>query len=160
MGLFLWKVINVLSDGHTPEEQVKQILNIAAILPGQQPTRRFSIPERNHSLDKIPQHDGAQPQVHPAPVPQASVPTLAGKGDLVDFREEPLTQHPPTKDPAPGYTDIRDAPVVPGMAPSGNLSHGMQTMNLNEGPDRVASPSLHRMDTETHTLDEFHDAEA
>ncbi|TID15939.1 Oxysterol-binding protein [Venturia nashicola] len=153
-------IISAKIDGRTPEEQVKQILNIAAILPGQQPNRRFSIPERNHSLDKVPQHDVAQAGMRPAPVSQASVPTTEGKGDLIDFREEALTQHPPTSKPAPGYTDIKDAPVVTGMAPTGNLAHGMQTMNLNKGPDRVASPSLHRMDTETHTLDEFHDAEA
>jgi hypothetical protein len=31
---------------------------------------------------------------------------------------------------------------------------------LNQGPDRVASPSLKRLDTETHTIEEYHDAEA
>lgn len=134
---------------------MKQILNIAAILPGQQPSRRFSIPERNQSLDKVRQHDEAQPDVHPG-----TVPTPEGKGGLIDLRGETLTQHPPTWKPAPGYTDIKDAPVVPGMAPTENLIPGMQTMNLNQGPERVASPSIRRMDTETHTLDEFHDAEA
>lgn len=35
------------SDGATPEEQTKQILDIAPILPGQKPQRRFSIPEKS-----------------------------------------------------------------------------------------------------------------
>lgn len=148
-------MVNVLSDGSTPEEQVKQILNIAAVLPGQQPNRRFSIPERNHSLDKFVQHDVDQTDEHLTPVPAPE-----GKRDLIDFREEPLTHHPPTTKPAPGYADIKDAPVVSEMAATGEITHGMQTMNLSHGPDRVASPRLHRMDTETHTLDEFHDAEA
>jgi hypothetical protein len=153
-------IINIYSDGHTPEEQVKQVLNIAAILPGQQPTRRFSIPERNHSLDKVPQYHESQPQNHPASIPESAVPAPTPKGDLIDFNEEPLLQHPPTKNPASGYTDIKDAPVVPGMAPTGDLSHGMQKLNMNQEPDRIASPSLRRLDSETHNFDEFHDAEA
>lgn len=153
-------IIDIYSDGHTPEEQVKQVLNIAAILPGQQPNRRFSIPERNHSLDKAPQLHEAQPQEHPAPIPETTAPPPAPKRDLVDFNQEPLTQHPPAKNPAPGYTDIKDAPTIPGMAPTGDLSHGMQKMDLNPGQDHVALPSLRRLDTETHTMDEFHDAEA
>jgi hypothetical protein len=154
-------IIDNSSDGQTPEEQRKQVLNIAAILPGQQPNRRFSIPERNHSLDKVPQHNEPEPQSHPATIPESTTAPPASKGDSIDFgQQEPLTQHPPTEKPAPGYTDIKDAPVVPGMAPTGDLSHGMQNMNLNQGPDRVASPSLKRLDTETHTIDEYHDAEA
>lgn len=150
------------SDGHTPEEQVKQILNIAAILPGQQPTRRFSIPERNYSLDKIPQYDGvqSQSQSQPAPTAETKAPAAAPQQDLIDFSEESLPQHPPTEEPGAGYADIKDAPVIAGMAPTGDLAISAQKMHLNQGPDRVVSPSLQRLDTETHTIEEFHDAEA
>jgi hypothetical protein len=153
-------IIDIYSDGHTPEEQVKQVLNIAAILPGQQPNRRFSIPERNHSHDKVPQHHESHPQSHPEPIQESADPAPAPKGNLSNSNKEPLLYHEPTTNPAPGYTDIKDAPVVPGMAPTDDISHKVQDLDLNQGLDRVASPSLRRLDSVTHELDEFHDAEA
>ena len=43
---------NVCSDAQTPEEQVKQILQIHAVLPGQKPEKQFSIPQRGESLSR------------------------------------------------------------------------------------------------------------
>jgi hypothetical protein len=44
------------SDGKSPEEVTKQILQIHAILPGQKPERQFNIPVRSNS-----HHQGNQP---------------------------------------------------------------------------------------------------
>lgn len=82
------------SDGATPAEQTKQILEVAAILPGQTVQRRFSIPER-----KI-----EQPQNH--------------TDDLIDF----------------GQNDQPTLKVQPG--------------------------AVARKDSDTHSLDEFVDAES
>ncbi|KAF1930488.1 uncharacterized protein M421DRAFT_58969 [Didymella exigua CBS 183.55] len=46
-------VINAKFDGQTPEEKVKQILQIYAILPGQKPDKQFSIPQRGESLSRV-----------------------------------------------------------------------------------------------------------
>ncbi|KAF3038608.1 hypothetical protein E8E12_001013 [Didymella heteroderae] len=45
-------VLNAKIDGQTPEEQVKQILQIHAVLPGQKPEKQFSIPQRGESLSR------------------------------------------------------------------------------------------------------------
>jgi len=42
-------IINAKVDGKTPEEVVKQILQIYAILPGQKPDKQFNIPERTNT---------------------------------------------------------------------------------------------------------------
>ncbi|KAL1602922.1 Oxysterol-binding protein OBPa [Nothophoma quercina] len=50
------------SDGKTAEEQVKQILQIHSILPGQKPDKQFSIPQRTNSIQQAPaqqQENGA-----------------------------------------------------------------------------------------------------
>ncbi|OJD36737.1 oxysterol binding protein [Diplodia corticola] len=67
-------IIRTKVDGATPEEQTKQILNIAAILPGQTVERRFSIPGRktesqhqNQTEDLIDfgQHDASTAKTGP-----------------------------------------------------------------------------------------------
>ncbi|OMP86509.1 Oxysterol-binding protein-like protein OBPa [Diplodia seriata] len=67
-------IIRTKIDGATPEEQTKQILNIAAILPGQTVERRFPIPERktesqhqNETEDLIDfgQHDASTAKTGP-----------------------------------------------------------------------------------------------
>jgi hypothetical protein len=153
-------IIDIYSDGHTPEEQVKQVLNIAAILPGQQPNKRFSIPKRNHSHDKVPQHHESHPHSHPATIQEPADSTATPKENSSNSNKVPLIYHEPMAKPAPGYTDIKYAPVVPGMAPTDDISHKVQDLDLNQGLARVASPSLRRLDSVTHELDEFHDAEA
>jgi hypothetical protein len=51
---FFHNAAKISRDAKTPEEQTKQILQIAAILPGQTPKRRFSIPSRSNSLERVP----------------------------------------------------------------------------------------------------------
>lgn len=70
------------SDGTTPEEQTKQILNVTAILPGQTVDRRFSIPER---------------KCDPALQNQTD--------DLIDFGQS----DEPAKRPQPGSVERKDS---------------------------------------------------
>ena len=71
-------------DAPTPEEQVKQILNIAAILPGQKPSSKFRRPTRRES--ELSRHD-SRPETHPHVVP-ASAPVEQRGGDLIDFSND------------------------------------------------------------------------
>lgn len=51
---------NIYSDGHTPDEVIKQILQIHAVLPGQKPDKQFSIPQRNNSIQQPAEEHTAQ----------------------------------------------------------------------------------------------------
>jgi len=160
-------IISAKIDAPTPQEQVKQILNIAAILPGQQPNRRFSIPERNYSLDKVPTRQDSQPQNDShveAPAAKAAT------GNLIDVGEEPVVRPATTSASQQSVPNTQNGPPAPPRAqsPQANLidvSDGVNKLDLNSGNskehvERVQSPSLRRMDTETKQIDEFHDAEA
>ncbi|CAA9961152.1 Oxysterol binding protein [Pyrenophora teres f. maculata] len=54
-------IINAKVDGKTPEEVVKQILQIYAILPGQKPDRQFNIPSRTNDVQYAQIDGSAQP---------------------------------------------------------------------------------------------------
>ena len=41
---------DIYSDGQTPDEVIKQILQIHAVIPGQKPDRQFNIPQRNNTF--------------------------------------------------------------------------------------------------------------
>lgn len=88
---------NLCRDATTPEEQTKQILNIAAILPGQKPDSKFRIPTRRES--QLSRHD-SQPQTH---VHQASASAKVEPqptGDLIDFGDEPAQLQKPQPEQA------------------------------------------------------------
>ncbi|KAF2124350.1 hypothetical protein P153DRAFT_370803 [Dothidotthia symphoricarpi CBS 119687] len=60
-------IISAKIDGRTPEEQVKQILQIHAILPGQKPDQKFEIPTRNNGVQQTPTEPSV-PDAHTAPL--------------------------------------------------------------------------------------------
>ncbi|KAK7537488.1 putative oxysterol binding protein [Phyllosticta citribraziliensis] len=68
-------IIRATIDGATPEEQTKQILNIAPILPGQKPPqRRLSIPEHNNNNSESDHRQST-----------STVPSAAAHDDPIDF---------------------------------------------------------------------------
>jgi oxysterol-binding protein-related protein 8 len=81
-------------DAKTPEEQTKQILNIAAVLPGQSPERRFSIPSRKSTADVATGAEAVKQAAGTEHAPASAIP--AGKTgsreekheDLIDFGQE------------------------------------------------------------------------
>jgi len=165
-------IINAKIDAPTPEEQVKQILNIAAILPGQKPDRRFSIPRRNtnNSLKQVPSRQDPQPQDQ-----QQQHLGSAANGNLIDLEPDSVVRQA-TSSAEHGVTGIQKEP--PGSAsnpgaPSKQLNeanlldlsgdmHKLDIGNRRETKDfdDPHSPSLRRMDSETQDVDEFHDAES
>jgi hypothetical protein len=156
------------SDGHTSEELTKQILNIAAILPGQQVDRRFSIPERKSSgtsrVDSQDQQVVSQKQQD-----------NNTDDNLIDLQADPAPQQEGATAKKQGLPavqkDLLGAVEQPDAVEKTNLvelSDGVQKLGVNENPAPRASrfeeppqsPSLRRMDSETQAVDEFHDAES
>lgn len=62
------------SDGKTPGEVVKQILQIHAILPGQRPDTQFNIPSRTSSISHPNTHETTQP-IQQVPTEQSALPS-------------------------------------------------------------------------------------
>ena len=74
------------SDGKTPDEQTKQILQIATILPGQEVDKRFSIPSRKSTMS-----------VTENAAPAAPAPT-EGEKDEPTKSEDAKPSEPPSAD--------------------------------------------------------------
>lgn len=75
-------LLTLKSDGRTSEENVKQILQIHAILPGQKPDRQFSIPSRTDSF-KLTQAHTSQPTepVQPVESSQTTLPIRSAQNE-------------------------------------------------------------------------------
>lgn len=117
---------------------MKQILHIAAILPGQVPHRQFSIPSRNNSVAQVPT------QSAPHGYPQSPKPAAQHTESLIDL-DEPAVQ---PKEPAP-RTSSQQEELMKGVPPS---------KLLNSNPVEPSSgKSLKRLDSDTKEEDEFHD---
>jgi hypothetical protein len=91
-------VINAKIDGQTPEEQVKQILQIHAVLPGQKPEKQFSIPQRGESLSR--QQTQEQPPAQPA-----SGASLAQPGQQGVLAHQGAQQQPPIQRESQQYAE-------------------------------------------------------
>ncbi|KAF2679896.1 hypothetical protein K458DRAFT_421962 [Lentithecium fluviatile CBS 122367] len=173
-------IINARVDGKTPDEQVKQILQIAAILPGQTPRRKFSIPSRSNSLERVPtRRKSHEPVPHlPHHLPHHETPHPHKEqhqhqhqqpvGNLIDLSDPvpnpPAVKHAPTSNPA-------NPPLLPleksrspsdSKAPNNEHKYGQELrppklLNSVHG-EPTKGKTLKRFDSETHSEDEFHDA--
>ncbi|KAF2623113.1 hypothetical protein BU25DRAFT_350846 [Macroventuria anomochaeta] len=88
-------IINARVDGQTPEEQVKQILQIHAILPGQKPDKQFSIPHRNNSIQQTPSQQ--QPADQQQPAQSANGASLEHPEQQRILAQEGAQQQPPVQ---------------------------------------------------------------
>ncbi|KAF2430461.1 hypothetical protein EJ08DRAFT_612544 [Tothia fuscella] len=163
--------INAKVDGQSPEELTKQILSIAAILPGQQVDRRFSIPERKAPLQVSSVQGSTDAQVSSTQIEQGQNST---NGDLIDTDPGHVLRPPTTG--AGQHNDILPAiqnnpPGAPQTAGAAGkktnlekLADGTQKAPLSgsrgHGGGGSELPSLRRMDSETNAVEEFHDAES
>ncbi|KAI4627145.1 uncharacterized protein J4E87_004487 [Alternaria ethzedia] len=88
-------IINAKIDGKTPDEVVKQILQIYAILPGQKPDKQFNIPSRA-SEAHLPQAQGAVQPAEQVPVGQSAQSTETLQpvpSEPTSVQSRPVTQH-------------------------------------------------------------------
>ncbi|KAF2469021.1 oxysterol binding protein [Lindgomyces ingoldianus] len=150
-------IINAKIDGKTPGDQTKQILQITAILPGQDPHRRFSIPSRKSSLEHVPTRRSyeVQREPQPPPHPQPGQPTI---GDLIDLSDPvPRPKEEPQPKPQP-----KPKPEINSLERKGPEDFLPPKILHSQNQPDSAKPKdfLKRMDSETHEEDEFHDAYA
>jgi len=157
------------SNGSTPEEQTKQILAVAPILPGQKSSEKNPIPPHTHSI--LPTSQPAQETV-----------LESTENDLIDFG----------KDDSPASAASAAPPAIPSHFPSDlkaaqlqnngqqqrELEKTLRSTSTSPPPENQSSildfhndlqtnlPSstmkpaaLKREDTDTKSLDEFVDAE-
>ncbi|KAF2875888.1 oxysterol binding protein [Massariosphaeria phaeospora] len=164
-------IINAKVDGKTPEEQVKQILQIAAILPGQTHSRQFAIPTRTNTPDRVPTHQTVPDvnleaqQPHAPPAPQQQQPPLAPpsqytSGNLIDFSDpvpDPNRMHAPLQSqeriphPEPLATSSREDDLMKGIPPS-------KLLHSTRGQPPKGAGTITRTDSETREVEDFHDA--
>ncbi|KAF1816179.1 Oxysterol-binding protein [Eremomyces bilateralis CBS 781.70] len=129
-------IINAQIDGKTPEEQTHQILQIAAILPGQINPSRFRIPSRSSSIDATTSHPSPRQSTHVTPRTSISEKPEA---DLIDFNQHEDDDRKP--EPAAGETRRETAgmpmglqePLIPQSAASGEK----QGEKVDEGDKKL-----------------------
>lgn len=163
------------SDGKTPEEQVKQILQIHAVLPGQKPDRQFNIPSRTNSLNPTqtpastrniqpvksePQHlpasekevisDFTNLKLDDGLAPRNSLPRDV---KIVDTQNQPITPTHKHKSVPDTISNERKEEIAQELPPS-------KLLHSNPKDEASKNDALRRKDSETQEEDEFHDAES
>jgi oxysterol-binding protein-related protein 8 len=116
-------------DGSTPEEQTTQIMQITAILPGQSPPKRFTIPSR-----------------------KSSVAAESSKSQVVQTENVPTQDDPAKQAQVPGNGLKYD-----GRADT--VTASLKDLDINSSDRTTEHVPVRRMDSQTSEVDEFHDAE-
>lgn len=136
------------SDAKSPDEVVKQILAIHAVLPGQKPEQKFDIPVRTNT------HQNAQPTEPSAPQPPVQLDTHHPAQPVQPAQVPP--QHEPTPfQPLQSQEPQQPQQVLQSQEPVGPPSNLDGAANLE--PDRSLSknrtshPSIIPMETNTGT---------
>jgi len=175
--IYSWKLTLSASDGKTPEEQTRQILGIVAILPGQSPKRRFSIPQRK-STEKVATRNSLNMTTNDAPRSPTSAAAPPNGAIVEQNPTKPVTARRPHAVSAADTTE-RPIQMEPSNGPSSLLKQaasglankmqelkvGDENVNLNKPlpaapKDDDPTPGIKRQDSETGDIDEFQDAEA
>lgn len=155
-------IINARVDATTPEEQVKQILQIHAVLPGQKPDKQFSIPQRNNSIQSPSaatqpsqsangalseksesQSDLAQQETQQAPVEQPAQQQAKPDPQVEQIQQQlgstSLSQTPSQPQPSNGHTPISFTPVQTGSprAPSTHSSSAQSQSEETNPPSKL-----------------------
>ncbi|KAF2458292.1 putative oxysterol binding protein [Lineolata rhizophorae] len=167
-------IINARVDGKTPAEQTRQILQIAAILPGHDPHRRFSIPSRKTSLETVPRathHAHSKSPLDASKhVGEHSSSADGPSEDLIDFGQHDASASaaPPPKRQElfsrESYSGFGDPERQPTPQPAGLQAPLVPTPAAgakappHERPD--SRNSIMRQDSQSDELDEFVDAES
>ncbi|KAI9650493.1 Oxysterol-binding protein OBPa [Ciborinia camelliae] len=167
-------ILNASIDGESPQKQTEQILAVYPILPGQKSMEKNRIP---------PQHHQHTEQANPVPAPVSAAaapvplpPLEKEKENLIDFRSD-------SSAPAPAHipADLHAAQTQNNGQQQKDLERTLQSTSTAQGQNQsslidfqddlrkdlpaatdtqgTASATLYRLDTDTHSLDEFVDAE-
>jgi hypothetical protein len=169
--------LTITSDGRTPEEIVKQVLQIYAILPGQKPDRQFNIPERTNNAHAATQQPDGQQVAPQQSVPVSSSPQPQIPHDSVSqssaseqhmpqqYAQQPVQQplqQPATRDPtlqthhaAPAQTttagSIQPTPFAP-ISSSQHLDQGVANLNLDGASSHEPTRSFSNQAPQSNTV--------
>jgi hypothetical protein len=160
------------SDGTSPEEQVKQILQIHSILPGQKPEKQFNIPQRNNSTQQTPaQQQPVQPEPTTLPQPQEQQRAPVQQEPQVQQVQQQLAgvdlnHSAPQPKADNGYEPISFSPYQaesayqppPAQSQTTETNPPSKLLHSNPAPEPTRDDKLRRKDSETQEDDEFHDA--
>ncbi|EDU43738.1 oxysterol binding protein [Pyrenophora tritici-repentis] len=179
-------IINAKVDGKTPEEVVKQILQIYAILPGQKPDRQFSIPSRTNEVQHA-QTDGATQPTEQSVQPVEDIPSTQSETTSVQSQpavmsqqqqsvglptnfdgtstHAPLSKHSsqPNDPSNPSTVPSQQAHSVPDISPENQGKFAKELppsklLNSNPAREPRRNDLLRRLDSQTQEEDKFHDA--
>ncbi|TVY30457.1 Oxysterol-binding protein-like protein [Lachnellula hyalina] len=157
-------ILNANIDGATPEKQVEQILAVTPILRGQKSNEKNPIPKRNPSI--ISTNTPAKAAPAPAPAPAAPAPAPTGASDLINFGQNETSVIP---------ADLKAAQTENGGQQQKELESTLSNTSTVHADGKGKGPlldlqdltaalpakqTLLREDTDTHSVDEFHDAKA
>ncbi|KAG9198987.1 hypothetical protein G6514_009172 [Epicoccum nigrum] len=120
-------IINAKIDGQTPDDVIKQILQIHAVLPGQRPDRQFSIPQRNNSIQ----------QPADQPLPEQST-NGASSGQLE--QESTLAQQAPPQQPPVQQVEAQYAKQDPQVQ---QVQQQLASVDINQLPSQLKSSNEH-----------------
>jgi hypothetical protein len=165
-------IINARVDGTSPEEQVKQILQIHSILPGQKPEKQFNIPQRNNSTQQTPaQQQPVQPEPTTLPQPQEQQRAPVQQEPQVQQVQQQLAgvdlnHSAPQPKADNGYEPISFSPYQaesayqppPAQSQTTETNPPSKLLHSNPAPEPTRDDKLRRKDSETQEDDEFHDA--
>ncbi|KAF9690624.1 hypothetical protein EKO04_011429 [Ascochyta lentis] len=172
-------ILNSRIDGRTPEEQVKQILQIHSILPGQKPEKQFSIPQRNNSVQQAPAQQQPAVQEQPVRAEAAVLPPQQQQSKQEPPQQEPqvqqvqqqlasvdLNQPVPQGTASNGYEPVNFSPYQadsaypppPAQSQTTETNPPSKLLHSNPAPEPARADKLSRKDSETQEEDEFHDA--
>ncbi|KAJ4368654.1 Oxysterol-binding protein OBPa [Didymella sp. IMI 355093] len=121
-------VINAKIDGQTPEEQVKQILQIHAVLPGQKPDKQFSIPQRGESLSRVQTQEQQ-------PAQSADGASLAQPEQQRELAQQGVQQQPPVQQEPQHYA--KQEPQVQ------QVQQQFASVDLNQSSPQTTSSNGH-----------------
>ncbi|RMZ68523.1 oxysterol binding [Pyrenophora seminiperda CCB06] len=125
-------IINAKVDGKTPEEVVKQILQIYAILPGQQPDKLFRIPSRMNDVQHAQTEESAQP-IEQVPTGQTVQSLEAG---------QPVQSEPTSVQSQPVVMPQQQQSVGPPTPFDGTSTHAPLSKHSSQPTDPSNPPTV------------------
>lgn len=171
------------SDGKTPEEAVKQILQIHAILPGQKPEKQFNIPSRTSSIHRTQTNESTRPIQQVQPAQPQSTTVQSEPAEIAQHQQQIVgppsnfdgtTAHAPPQIHSSNPTDPSNPqpspPEKPASQPDAVSSENPPKFADELPPSRLLHSNpvkeahkddlLRRTDSQTLEEEEFHDAQS
>ncbi|MCJ1479939.1 hypothetical protein MMC06_000093 [Schaereria dolodes] len=150
-------ILDANIDAPTPDAKSQQILAVAPILKGQKSSHEFDVAHKDHQQAQAPQAQTPQSQIHQSRTSQSQIPQTpppqigappsglaSNNGNLIEFGEDA----PPARQPVAKQQQVQNQAI-----PSPYVQAGLQ----EPLQPQLGAPIV-RLDSTTHQIDEFVDA--